>query len=139
MNKVSVKPLFTLNFSLVLGVVGVYFLNNLWLKKMWENVILKDYLNDFLFIIILNSVCFLILASLFSKRVNWFRIFALNYIITCIIFELIVPNFSKNATGDIFDCIAYFCGLLVHLILFKIYDTHDLRKTGRRKTSNADR
>ena len=129
MTKVSLKPLFTLNYSLVVGVVVIYFLNNLFLKQTFPNIILKNYLNDFLFMILLNSVSFLILRTLFSKKVNWLKIFLLNYIITCTLFEFILPKFVQKITGDYFDCIAYFCGLVFYIVLFKRYDNNDIRKT----------
>jgi hypothetical protein len=126
MTKVSLKTLFTLNYSIVVGVVGIYFLNNYFLKQNFNSVILDNHLNDFLFMLLLNSVCFIILKTMYSGKKPWFRIFLLNYIITCILFELIFPNFVQKITGDIFDCIAYFCGLVVYLTLFKIYDTNNI-------------
>ena len=137
MTKVSLKPLIVLNYSLVAGVFGLYFLNNLLLKKIFTIALIQNHLNDFLFPILLNSVCFIILSTLFTKKVNWLRIFVLNYIITSILFEFILPIFVHNITGDFLDCIAYFCGLIVYLVLFRRYDTNNILQIRRRKITTT--
>lgn len=126
MIKVSSKPLFKLNYSLVIGVVVVYLINNLVLKKNFESILLKNHLNDFLFMILVNSICFILLKTMYSRKTHWLGLFLLNYIIVSTSFEFILPNFDSSTIADFYDLISYFCGLVFYLILFKIYDTNNL-------------
>ena len=131
--KVSSKALISLNWSLIMLAIFIYFLNNFFLKSLFPYSLFKFYLNDFLYILLLNSITFLSLFKLYSRKMPWKTLFVANFVVVSVSFELIFPLISADQTPDILDCIAYFCGLGIYLILFAIYDANDLLQIRRRK------
>lgn len=132
--KVSLKALFTLNWTILYSSLFLYFSNNLFLKDQFSSNFFQDHFNDFLFLPLLNSISFLGLKTLYSKRLPWLLLFLINFVLGSILFEYIFPKIEPKQTGDILDVIAYFCGLVSYLILFAIYDTNNLLHIRRRKT-----
>lgn len=109
-----------MNISIIFGSLGVYALNQLYIKKVVSISFFHYYFNDVIAGLLLISVANL-LIEISPHRQNTFKTAISIYTLTLfagIFWEYVAP-FYRGGTSDPFDLVAYIAGATIYLVTVK--------------------
>ncbi len=110
------------NIVLCFIVVGLYILNNSWLK-FYTNGMLREfsrcYLNDLMATVVLMGYINLLLHT---RNQYIYTLKSIEFICFCsgLVWELWMPLIKKESVSDINDMICYLLGGVIYWVLYKV-------------------
>lgn len=111
-----------INIILIVITLFLYFLNNIFFKKLtsgWLNIFMVGYFNDLICPFFFLSYCNILLISC-GKEIRKLIFLLLFSLCAGIVWEFIAPIFKENSVTDIFDLLCYLIGTFFYWLILII-------------------